>query len=102
MAFVRVCSLADLPPGRMLRTDAGPDPVLVVNVDGRCFAVDDTCTHSNFSLAEGELDGDVVVCPLHDARFCVRDGAVLSPPAPEPLRVHAVKIEGDDVLVDLG
>lgn len=101
MAFVRICAADDVRPGAMLRIETASDPVLVCNVDGEFYAVDDTCTHSNFSLSEGELDGAVLICPLHDARFCARSGAVLGPPAPEPLRVYPVRVDGGQVYVDV-
>ena len=101
MAFVRVCAASDLPPGRMRRVESGAEPVVVCNVDGTLHALDDTCTHSNWSLADGDLEGDVLVCPLHNARFCARTGRVLAPPAPDPLKVYPVRVAGDDVLVDL-
>jgi len=101
MAFVRVCALSAVPPGRMLRIESGAEPVALCNVGGVFHAVDDTCTHSNWSLCDGDLEGDVLLCPLHNARFCVRTGRVLAPPAPDPLRVYPVRIDGDDVLVDL-
>ena len=65
------------------------------------FATDDTCTHAKVSLSEGYIEGDEVVCALHEARFCLRTGRVLSPPATVPLRTYAVKIEGDDVMVEM-
>lgn len=101
MAFLRVCAVSDVRPGSMLRVETGPEPVVVCNVEGAFHAVDDTCTHSNWPLSDGDLEGDVLVCPLHHARFCVRTGAVLSPPAPDPLKVYPVRVQGGDVLVDL-
>jgi nitrite reductase/ring-hydroxylating ferredoxin subunit len=52
-------------------------------------------------LSEGYVEGDEVVCALHEARFCLRTGRVLSPPATMPLRIYPVKIEGDDVMVEI-
>ena len=101
MSFVRVCAAADLPPGAMIRIDAGREPVVVCNVDGTVHALDDTCTHAEWSLADGLLENGVLFCPLHNARFCARTGRVLAAPAPEPLKVYPVRLEGDDVLVDL-
>ena len=101
MAFVRVCTAAEVPPGRMLRIEGGAEPVVLCNVGGSFHALDDTCTHAEWSLADGDLEGDVLVCPLHNARFCARTGRVLAPPAPEPLKMYPVRVDGDDVLVDL-
>lgn len=101
MAFVRVCATADVPPGSMLRVESGAEPVVVCNVDGAFHALDDTCTHAEWSLADGDLEGEALVCPLHNARFCARTGRVLAPPAPDPLKVYPVRVDGGDVLVDL-
>lgn len=101
MPFVRVCAVAELSPGEVRRVEAGPEPVALCNVGGSFHAVDDTCTHSSWSLADGELEDEVLVCPLHQARFSARTGAVLGPPAPEPLKVYPVKVEGGDVWVDV-
>jgi nitrite reductase/ring-hydroxylating ferredoxin subunit len=81
--------------------EEGPEPVGLFNVDGEYFAIDDTCTHGEWSLCDGYLDGDVVECALHMARFSVRTGAVLAPPADTPVKVYPVKIEDGQVLVDL-
>jgi nitrite reductase/ring-hydroxylating ferredoxin subunit len=85
----------------MIRIDVGREPVVVCNVDGTLHALDDTCTHAEWSLADGLLENGVLFCPLHNARFCARTGRVLAAPAPEPLKVYPVRLEGDDVLVDL-
>ncbi len=101
MALTRICSISDLAPGEMLRFEEGPEPVLVCNVDGEFFATQDTCTHDEWALSDGDLEGDVVECTLHWAKFCVRTGQVKALPASVPLRTFTVKLDGDDVLVDL-
>jgi len=80
----------------------GPDePILVANVDGEFYAVQDTCSHDKWLLSDGDLEGDVVECTLHWAKFSVRTGEVKALPACLPLRTFDVTIDGDDVLVDL-
>ena len=101
MPLTRICNSSDLSPGDMLRFEGGPEPILVSNVDGDFFAVQDTCSHDEWSLADGDLEGDVVECTLHWAKFCVRTGKVKALPACVPLRTFVTKIEGDDVFVDL-
>lgn len=101
MTFTRICDASALPPGEALRIDSSPIPVALFNVGGIFFATQDRCPHGDWSLAEGFLEGDVVECPLHAAKFCVRDGAVLAPPATTPLLVFAVKQDADAVYVDL-
>ncbi|NIS29925.1 MAG: Rieske 2Fe-2S domain-containing protein, partial [Actinobacteria bacterium] len=62
-------------------------------------AVGDECTHEYASLSEGELQENVVECPLHSSQFDVTTGEVQFPPADEDLPVYAVRVEGDDILV---
>ena len=74
---------------------------MVCNVDGEFFAVQDTCTHGNWALSDGYLDGGVVECTLHFGKFCVRTGKVKALPACKPIKVFPIKVEGGDVHVDL-
>lgn len=97
--FVKVAVLGDLPAGGMLLAEIDDERVLVANVDGQLYAVDEACTHSDCPLSEGSLDGAVVECPCHGSQFDVRTGEVVAPPANEPLNTYTVKVEGDDILV---
>src|SRR4029079_9151099 len=54
-------------------------------------AFDDTCTHEECSLADGELDDGVIVCPCHGSEFDVRTGDVLTPPALDPLPIYEAR-----------
>src|SRR6476659_10863118 len=65
-------------------------------------AFQDTCTHEECSLADGELDGRVIVCPCHASEFDVRTGDVLTPPALDPLPIYEAREEGGALLVRLG
>jgi 3-phenylpropionate/trans-cinnamate dioxygenase ferredoxin subunit len=66
--------------------------VAVYNIDGEFFAIDDVCTHDGGGLAGGEIEDHQVICPRHGARFCLRTGRALSPPAYEPVRSYATRI----------
>ncbi|MFF3326285.1 bifunctional 3-phenylpropionate/cinnamic acid dioxygenase ferredoxin subunit [Streptomyces sp. NPDC002889] len=91
--MIPACRLADLPRGEAYRLDIDP-PVSVFHTDaGEIFAIDDTCTHQDASLADGWLEGGEVECPLHASKFDLRTGAVDSPPARLPVRTHQVLIE---------
>jgi 3-phenylpropionate/trans-cinnamate dioxygenase ferredoxin subunit len=65
--------------------------VQVVRVADALYAYEDRCTHDDSPLDEAEIDGTEVICPRHGARFCLRTGAALTPPAYEPLRVFEVR-----------
>ena len=100
MAFVKVCDATKLQPGEALRFGAAC-PVALFRVGDQFYATDDTCTHAEASLADGYIDGDVVACPFHSARFCLRTGRALSLPASEPLKTYPVKVEDGSVFVDV-
>ena len=65
------------------------------------YAIDDTCTHAEVSLSEGEVDDGEIECWLHGSRFDLASGHPTGLPATQPIAVYPVKIDGDDVLVDV-
>ena len=97
--FVNVADLGELSPGEMKYAEVGGDQVLIANVEGTIYACDNVCTHAFAPLAEGELHGEEVECPLHGSVFNVTTGEVIDPPADESLKVFQVRIEGNDILV---
>ena len=101
MAFVKVGKVGDVPPGTAKVFEVGERFVAVCNVDGSFFAVDDVCTHDEGSLDQGELDGFEIECPRHMARFDVRTGEVKALPAVVPIDTFGVRVEGDDIELDV-
>ena len=97
--FVKVADLSELSPGEMKNVEVGDDQVLLANVEGTIYACDNLCTHVFASLADGDLDGERVECPLHGSVFNVITGEVIDPPADENLKVFQVRIEGQEILV---
>jgi 3-phenylpropionate/trans-cinnamate dioxygenase ferredoxin subunit len=96
-----VAKTADIKPGELVRREVEGLSIAIANADGRFFAVDDTCTHEECSLAdEGTLEGTVVTCACHGAQFDVTTGAVLAPPAFEPLRTHRLRVDRDNLFLD--
>jgi 3-phenylpropionate/trans-cinnamate dioxygenase ferredoxin subunit len=89
--MISVCELGAIPGGEAVRVD-GPTPIAVFNADGELYAIDDTCTHQDASLADGWLEGCVVECPLHASCFDLRNGQVSGPPAKRPVRTHRVVV----------
>jgi 3-phenylpropionate/trans-cinnamate dioxygenase ferredoxin subunit len=75
-------------------------PVLLCNVDGEIYAVEDVCTHDGGALDGGELEGPRIMCPRHGAFFDVTTGKALTLPAITPLPTYPVRIDGDDVFVE--
>lgn len=98
-AFVRVAGRSEIGRGCMKSVKVGAVHVTICNVDGELFAIHDQCTHECYPLSGGTLDGKVVTCLLHGARFDVTTGAVLSPPAYENVKTYAVRVEGEDILI---
>jgi 3-phenylpropionate/trans-cinnamate dioxygenase ferredoxin subunit len=99
MEFVTVARVGELAEGEMKAVRVGRRLVGLANVDGDLVAFDDTCSHEEASLTEGELFGDTVECPLHGAAFNVRTGAVESFPATTGIATYAVRVIGDEVQV---
>jgi 3-phenylpropionate/trans-cinnamate dioxygenase ferredoxin subunit len=89
---LEVCPLGALPRGEARRVEADPPIAVFHTDDGEVFAIDDTCTHQDASLADGWVEGCEVECPLHASRFDLRTGAVDAPPAKLPVRTHEVVI----------
>jgi 3-phenylpropionate/trans-cinnamate dioxygenase ferredoxin component len=96
--WIRACGLDDLTPDEGLRLDTSP-PVSIFLSEGELFCLDDTCTHETYSLADGWVENCVVECALHFAKFDLRSGAVLSPPACAPLSTYQLRLEGEDIHV---
>ena len=77
---------------RQVELDAR-EPIAIYNLDGEYFATDDTCTHGNASMAEGDIDGSEVYCPFHMGAFDIRTGEATVAPCSVPLKTYEVVIE---------
>jgi 3-phenylpropionate/trans-cinnamate dioxygenase ferredoxin subunit len=100
--WIPVAPAASIPVDDYASVEVDGRFVAVFNINGEFLAIEDVCTHDGEGLAGGELDGDVVVCPRHGARFCLRTGAALTPPAYEPVRTYATRINDGTVEVRAG
>lgn len=99
--FVKVARVADLAVGKMMRVAVGRRRILLANVEGHFYAVDDTCTHEDASLATGSLRGAFVKCPLHGSRFDLRTGQAMEEPAQVDLQTYAVRVRDESIFVEL-
>jgi nitrite reductase (NADH) small subunit len=99
--LVRVASAEDIPPGSAKLVEVEGRRLAVFNVDGRFYAIDDTCPHRGGPLSEGELEGEVVTCPWHRSTFNVTTGAVLSAPARDGVRHYSVRDSGGELSVEV-
>ncbi|NNM44859.1 non-heme iron oxygenase ferredoxin subunit [Knoellia sp. DB2414S] len=97
---MRVCRVDELPSVGAAAADVyGQVMAIVRTQEGEIYALDDTCSHANVSLSEGELEGHTLECWLHGSRFDIRTGDPSGPPATVPVNVYPVKVAGDEVFV---
>ncbi len=101
MAFTRACAPADIEQDKALAVEVDGIELALVRCDEQVYAIFDECSHASIALSEGEVEGCTVECWLHGSRFDLRTGQALGLPATEPVPVYPVRIEGDDVLVDV-
>lgn len=94
-------SVSDIEPGSMFPTRVNGKALLLVNIGGEIYAMSDFCTHQKCYLHDGKLKEKTLTCPCHFADFDVTTGTVLAGPAKMPLPMYPVKVEGDDVLVEI-
>ncbi|MDA9982269.1 non-heme iron oxygenase ferredoxin subunit [Gammaproteobacteria bacterium] len=97
--WIDVASTDQFSPGSHKVVDVDGVEVAVFNIGGEFLAIEDICTHDGGELACGELEGDVIVCPRHGAKFSLRTGAVLAPPAYEPVATLPIRVENNVVQV---
>jgi len=102
VALVSVCKTDQVAAGQSLRVAIdGYPPLAVFNVGGEYFVINDTCTHGEASLCDGEIEDGQVECPWHNARFCIKSGKALTFPAVVAQKSYAVQVNGDTVQVHL-
>jgi len=92
VSWVTVAPAAAIAPGDHASAEVDGVLVAVFNVGGEFLAVEDVCTHDGGGLAGGRVEGEQVICPRHGARFCLRSGRALTPPAYEPVRTFKTRV----------
>src|SRR3954453_22220655 len=101
MSSQRVLSVGELPEGGAVRVIVDGVPVAVVrDEEGHVHAIDDTCTHAEVSLSEGEVEDCTIECWLHGSRSGLRPAQPTALPAIRPVAVYPVTIDGNDIFVD--
>ena len=100
---VRLCGSGDLAAGEARCFDAAGRKIALVRIDDDFFAIDDTCSHADYSLSEGDVDVDecALECPAHGSLFDLRTGDALTLPAVSPVAVHEVAVSDAGVFVTL-
>jgi 3-phenylpropionate/trans-cinnamate dioxygenase ferredoxin subunit len=97
--WVDVAPEGSLANGEHVVVDVDGVDVAVFMIDGHYYAVEDACTHDGAEIASGRLDGCEIICPRHGARFCLKTGAVLSPPAYEDLATFSTRVRDGRIQV---
>lgn len=99
--WVKVAAVTDCPVGQLKGVRADGLPIVLANVEGDICALEDKCSHEDYPLSDGELEGRQVVCLYHGARFDACSGARKTLPAIRPVRSFPVEIRDGDVYVDV-
>jgi 3-phenylpropionate/trans-cinnamate dioxygenase ferredoxin subunit len=100
---VRVCGREEIEAGSARRIVIGEQVIALVRIDDEYYAIGDTCSHEDYSLSEGEVltEERVLECPKHGSAFDLRTGEACSLPATKPVPRYSVRLEGDDVMLEL-
>lgn len=98
---VRACAVDALKDGEMQPVAGTVDPIGIGKAGGEWFAFENNCTHDDFPLTEGVIEGAEIECPLHGARYCLRTGKVRAVPATCSIRIYPVHVVGSDVFIEL-
>lgn len=98
--WTNVALVAEFKPNTFRVVDIDDTKVIVFNVAGEFYAIQDVCTHDGGTLSDGEVEGCEIICPRHGARFDIRTGEVTAPPAYEDVQCYPVRVE--DGIVQVG
>ena len=104
MALVRLCGVDEVPVGEARRFELDARPYAVANLGEEGFRVlDAICSHAHYFLDEGELDveDETIECPKHGSTFDLNTGRPTTLPATQPVEAFAVKVEGDDLMIEM-
>ena len=99
--FVKVATTDEMAtqPAKCVEVDG--EKIALFKVDGALYALSDTCTHRGGPLSEGEAEGTEVICPWHGARFDLRTGAAVGPPAQTGVKSYPVKVTDRDIEIEI-
>jgi 3-phenylpropionate/trans-cinnamate dioxygenase ferredoxin subunit len=99
--YIKAARTDEIAPGGSRLVILKGKEIVLFNVDGKFFALDNLCTHEEGPLAEGEVEGHAVTCPWHGAKFDIRTGAVLCDPAYEDVARYNVRVTDSDIEVEV-
>ena len=99
--FRKVASVTDLQPGTAKLVEVAGKKIALFNLADTVYGIDDVCPHRGGPLSEGSLEGESVTCPWHGSVFNIKTGAVEAPPARVGVTAYRVRVQGNDVEVEL-
>lgn len=97
--FRKAAAVSEVPEGTLKGVEVAGQKLVVAHTTEGFYAVVDECTHDMAPISDGELAGNEIICPRHQARFDLKTGAVTAPPAIVPIDTLQLRIDGDDILV---
>ena len=101
MAKILVGKTTEIMSGQMKKVSVDGNEIVVMNINGNYFAIDDTCTHAGGSLSEGKLEGSTITCDCHGAQFQCESGKLLKFPAKiNDLGSYKVLTESNNIFVE--
>ena len=101
MERIFVGRTTDIISGQMKKISSDENEIVIININGDYFAIDDTCTHAGGSISEGKLDDSTIICDWHGAQFECRSGKLIKFPGEiNDLRSYDVVVESDDIFVE--
>ena len=98
--YVAVARIDAIQPGQFVKIAVEGQAIILANADGHFYAVEDRCSHEDYPLSLGCLDGDRIKCPLHGSRFELDTGKPMDEPADEPILTFRVRLADDWVWID--
>lgn len=99
--WLNVASIFDFPPETFQVVKTDYESIIVANINGQYYAVQDVCSHDGSPLSDGKLEQGELVCPRHGAHFCLKTGEALTPPAYEPINTYPVRVVDNVVQVEI-
>ena len=100
--FVTVAKTSDIEPGKMILVEVDDEDVAVANVNGEYYAFGAECPHAGGPLDEGDVEGNIVVCPWHGAEFDMTTGKALTMPASDSISTYQVRVDGEKIQLSSG
>ncbi len=94
---VKITEAEVLNPGHMLGIKIENKKILIANINGNLYAIDNLCSHEDALLSNGALKGDCVECPLHGSRFSFKTGQPMEEPATEPVQTYTISQKQDGI-----